>query len=189
MKKDSHNIITAISVLIIGGVFLLLYFFYIDEKDKSNLNKVNLFGIYITISAFIITIIQLLKISSNYKTYKRTVDDTITFIKNNELVSIISSAKEQILVIKRLFEIEKIDFASSNFNNLYLYLFKLSKSDKIVSYKTELERLSEMMASIESKIFLKEKLNNEEIKNLYNELIKLQGILTETENILKTPNS
>ncbi len=173
----------------IGVIFWLIYKYGFSAGDKTAFNNVSYIGTYLSIIGLLITVIQLLKISSNSTIYKETFSKAIALIKGNEYISVITSANEQIIVIKKLFELEKFENSVSNHNSLFIYLNKLSKLEQAKNYTNELERVKEILAKSELKISMKEPFEKPELKELYGDLIKLQAILSELESILKTPNS
>jgi hypothetical protein len=173
-------------VILLLGIFLIYFFFPLEGSEIKLINNFGFIGSVFSILGSLIAILQIYKVSSNAKTYERTFQRTISELKNNEFISTIARANQQIVLIKHLFEHGKAGNTRSNFNQLLIDLILIKNINADDFDKLAVDFI-DFVSKVEADTFAQEANQNQEIKSVYIKLTQIQTALITIETSLKTP--
>lgn len=163
--KISENWITGI-IVTIAVITAIALLYYLPDKEGTYINIISLIGTVASFFGLIIAYVQIMRVASNTKTYEVAFNKTIQRLKNNDTISIVSRAIQQISLIKKFYDLEKVENTRDNFNNLMIDLSILSKSEKLGNDAERINKFIEFCTAMETNI-------------LTNNLSKDPGILRE----------
>jgi len=159
MIKNQNKLDRYDSISIWTLIISFLFCVYLIYKTVTHLKKDDDVIVFIisdvssvfSIGGLIIAVLQIFKVSSNTKTYKEAYDKTLSVIKNNEAISLVSRSLQQLLIIKYLFENKNETSSRNYFNNLGLDLTFLKENNldnedkeilkEFISYCKEMDTL------------------------------------------------
>jgi hypothetical protein len=150
MKILDNWLTILLVILAIITTIVLLNKLPVDES--TYINKISLVGTVASFYGLIIAYVQILKVASNTKTYEDAFNKTLYRLKNNDTISVISRAIQQISLIKKFYDLEKIENTRDNFNNLMIDLSILSKSDKLGKDSEKFDKFIEFCTIMETNI-------------------------------------
>lgn len=177
MHKDKYNIISLIFLLVgIGISFFIVR--NLDICEKTIINEISIYSSVLSFVGFIITILQLIKISSNAVVHSSAVNSVLTKIKSENFSSSITSASSQITLIKKLIEVNKMKDVSGNLEflryNLSVVVTIGQVSDDQKKYISEVLKVTK---EIETKAIFDQAISSDELTTFFGELIELQSLL------------
>lgn len=150
MKISDYWLTILLVILAIITTFVLLR--NLPDTELNYINRVSLVGTVASFYGLIIAYVQILKVVSNTKAYEHAFNRTLHRLKNNETISVISRAIQQISLIKKFYDLEKIHSTRDNFNNLMMDLSILSKSEKLEGDSERIEKFIEFCTIMETNI-------------------------------------
>jgi hypothetical protein len=187
LKEHWPNLVLVLLTIILWwGLFHCL-----PEKESDYnhyLGTIGLIGAVATFFGLGITYIQVLRMAGNTKTYEATFNMTISRLKNNDTISVISRAIQQISLIKKFIDMEKIGNTRDNFNNLMIDLSILSKNKKLGSDSGKIDKFIEFCSNMETNIITNNLSSEPELlRGDLNTLSQIQIYLIGLSESFKTP--
>lgn len=188
-KKDFYNI-TSFCLLIIGiPIIYILNEYFLATPNKTFINELTVFSSVYSFIGLLITYLQLYKISSIRNIYEQTFTKTINEIKKNDLIEVVSSATQQVDLIKLLSEKGDINKTANNFNQLMILLCKIQSIESIkkTSAEEDLNKYIEFCEQMEIELLMNDLDENMEMREKYTTLTQIQKFLKSLQLAIKTP--